>query len=133
LDDLGIKQRRVGSVTVLDTDSVLRIPLKFGRSRVSLARAVESLMNSGQRRILLDLGRVESISAKDMGELISKYVEVTKGGGQFKLFNLTKMVRQLMTATNLSAVFAFYESEQHAIESFAREAPATNEIAWPQP
>jgi len=119
VNDLGIKQRRVGSVTVLDTDSVLRIGLKFGGSGVPLEKAIQSLLTSGQKHILLNLSGVKSINAKGLGELISIYVTVTRDGGAFKLSNLTPMVRQLMSATNLSTVFDFYESEAHAIASFA--------------
>jgi len=121
LNELGIKHRRVGSVTVLDTDSGLRIALKFGGRSLPLETAIQSLLSSGQRDILLNLSGVKSIAAQDLGELISIYVQITKDGGQFKLSNLTPTVRQLMSATNLSAVFDFYESEERAIESFTQE------------
>ena len=128
MNDLGIKQRRVGSVTVLDTDSVLRIGLKFGGSGVPLEKAIQSLLTSGQKHILLNLSGVKSINAKGLGELISIYVTITRDGGQFKLFNLTPMVRQLMSATNLSSVFDFYESEERAIESFISDVTLTHEL-----
>jgi anti-anti-sigma factor len=60
------------------------------------------------------------IGAKGLGELVSIYGKVFNDGGQFKLLNLTPPVRQLISATNLSEVFAFYESEQDAIDSFSR-------------
>jgi anti-anti-sigma factor len=128
MDDLGLKQRSIGSVTVLDVDCDLRTALKFGGSGVSLERAVESLLSSGRRHILLNLGGVKSVGAKGMGELVSTYVAITNDGGEFKLFNLTPTVRQLMSATNLSAVFAFYESEKLALESFANELRTTGEM-----
>ena len=118
MNDLGIKQRRIGTVTVLDTDSVLRIGRKFGSGGVPLEKAVQSLLSLGQRHILLNLSGVKSINAKSLGELVSIFVTVKNGGGEFKLFNLTSTVRQLMKATNLSTVFDFYETERHAIESF---------------
>jgi anti-anti-sigma factor len=122
LNTLGIKQRSVGAITVLETDSILRIALKFGMSSVSLERAIDSLMSSGQRQILLNLEGIKSIAAKGLGELVSIYVTVTRGGGEFKLFNLTPAVRQLLTTTKLSEVFVFYESERAAIASFAPSA-----------
>ena len=129
MNDLGIKQRRAGNVTILETDSAFRIALKFGGSGVPLEKAVDSLLSSGQKHILLNLGGVKSINAKGLGELISIYVTITKDGGQFKLFNLAPMVRQLMSATNLSSVFDFYESEGRAIESFISDVTLTHEIA----
>jgi anti-sigma B factor antagonist len=86
---------------------------------------------AGQKHILLSLDRVNSISAKNLGELVSTYVAVKEGGGQFKLFNLTPMVRQLMKTTNLFAVFQLYETESNAVESFSLEAGTLEEsLAW---
>jgi anti-sigma B factor antagonist len=118
LNNLGIKQRQVGGITVLEANSILRIALKFGMGGVSLERAVESLMSSGQRQILLNLDGMKSIGAKGLGELVSIYATVRNGGGEFKLLNLTPTVRQLMSATKLSEVFAFYDTEEEAIASF---------------
>lgn len=120
MDNLGIKQRRVGSVTILDADHILRISLKFGISGVSLERAVDSLLTLGQHQILLNLAGIRMIGAKGLGELVSIYGKVFNDGGQFKLLNLAPPVRQLISATNLSEVFAFYESEQEAVDSFSR-------------
>ena len=118
LSELGIKERRVGQVTILETDALMRINLKFGRSSVTLASAVEALLASGQKHILLNLDGVNSISARTIGDLVSIHLAAKEGGGQFKLFNLTPIVRQLMRVTNLSVVFNLYENEKEAIESF---------------
>ena len=118
MDNLGIKQRHVGSITILDADHILRISLKFGISSVSLERAVDSLLTSGQHHILLNLDGIRMIGARGLGELVSIYRRVCNNGGQFKLLNLTPPVRELIRTTNLSEVFAFYDSEQDAVESF---------------
>ena len=101
---------------------MLRIKLRFGGSSVPLADATAALLASGRKHILLSLDGVNSISAKNLGELVATYVAVKNGGGQFKLFNLTPMVRQLMQATNLFAVFQFHDTEASAIKSFLGEA-----------
>jgi anti-sigma B factor antagonist len=121
LSELGIKERRIGSVTILRTDAMLRIKLRFGGSSVPLADAAAALMASGRKHILVSLDGVNSISAKNMGELVATYVAVKNGGGQFKLFNLRPMVRQLMQATNLFAVFQLHENEANALKSFPAE------------
>jgi anti-anti-sigma factor len=129
LNNFGIKQRRVGTVTILDADRVLRISLKFGISGVSLERAVDSLLTAGQRQILLNLDGITAISAKGLGELVSIFARVARSGGEFKLFNVTPPVRQLMTAVKLAGVFGCYDSERDAIASFARAA-AAQEPGW---
>ncbi len=118
MSNIGIKERRIGSVTILNTDGDIRIGLRFGGSSVSLPSAVDSLLELGQHHILLDLERVASIDARGLGELVSTYVVVTKSGGQFKLFNLTQMLRELMMTTKLLTVFDVYENEAQAIDSF---------------
>lgn len=123
-NELGFKERRVGSVAILDVDAQLRIKLRFGGSSVPLANAAASLVAAGQNHILLNLDGVSSLGAKSLGELVSALVAVKGGGGELKLFNLGPAVRQLMQATNLFAVFGLYESEAQAIDSFSAKHDA---------
>src|SRR5216684_951525 len=118
VSNIGIKERRIGNVTILNTDGDIRIGLRFGGSSVSLPSAVDSLLEQGQDHILLNLERVASIDARGLGDLVSAYAVVTRSGGQFKLFNLTQMLRELMMTTKLLTVFDVYESEFQAIDSF---------------
>ena len=119
---LGIKERRVGEVTILETDARMRINLRFGGSGVSVASAVDALLAAGQKNILLNLNGVHSISAKSLGDLVSTHLVVSESGGHFKLFNLTPMGRQIMRVTKLMAVFDLFESEKEAIDSFSRRS-----------
>jgi anti-sigma B factor antagonist len=127
VSNLGIKERRVGSVTILSADAEIRIGLKFGGSSVSLPSAVDSLLEQGQQQILLNLEGVASIDARGLGELVSTYVVVTRSGGQFKLLNLTQVLRELMMTTKLQTVFDVYETESQAVDSFAGEIAGSTE------
>jgi anti-sigma B factor antagonist len=129
VSNIGIKERRVGSVTILNADGGIRIGLRFGGSSVSLPSAVDSLLEQGHHHILLNLDGVVSIDARGLGELVSTYIAVTRSGGQFKLFNLTQMLRELMRATKLLTVFDVYENEFQAIDSFKAEVLASAEAA----
>ena len=124
MSNIGIKERRVGSVTILRADGQVRIGLRFGGSSVSLVSAVDSLLEQGQRHILLNLEGIASIDARGLGELVSTYVVVTRSGGQFKLLNLTQMMRELMRTTKLQTVFDVYETESQAVASFAGDIRA---------
>jgi anti-sigma B factor antagonist len=124
----------MGSVTVLHGDARLRIKLRLGGGSVPLASAADALLAAGQKNILLSLEGVNSISARSLGELVSTFVAVKNGGGQFKLFNLTPTVRRLMQATNLFAVFQLYDNEAHAIDSFRLTAAAAiNDVILQEP
>ena len=48
---------------------------------------------------------------------------MNKNGGRFKLLNLTQILRDLMAATKLLAVFDIYENESQALDSFENHSP----------
>jgi len=121
--DIGIRERLVGQVTILDSDGKIRIGLRFGGSSVPLSKAVDSLLEKGANRILLNLEGAGSINAGGLGEIVSTYVAVKKSGGQFKLFNLQPVVRELMMTTKLLTVFDVYESESQAVDSCVPSDP----------
>ena len=125
MSDIGIRERQVGNVTILDTDGQVRIGLRFGGSSVPLSRAVDSLLEKGANQILLNLEGASSVNARALGEIVSIYVTVNKNGGQFKLFNLKPLVRELMMTTKLLTVFDVYENESQAVDSFLRHASAS--------
>ena len=125
MSDIGIRERQIGNVTILDTDSRARIGLRFGGSSVPLSRAVDFLLEKGANQILLNLEGASTVNARVLGEIVSTYVTVNKNGGQFKLFNLKPLVRELMMTTKLMTVFDVYENESQAVESFLRHASAS--------
>lgn len=122
MSNIGIKQRRVGNVTILDTDAKLRVGLKFGASGFSLTNVVGSLLEEKQNQILLNLEGIKAFDAESLGELVSSYLSVNKDGGQLKIFNLTQALRELLVTTKLVSVFELYESESQALESFQVKA-----------
>jgi len=127
VSDIGIRERQVGKVTILDTDSQVRIGLRFGGSSVPLSRAVDSLLEKGANQILLNLEGASSVNARVLGEIVSNYVTVNKNGGQFKLFNLKPLVRELMMTTRLLTIFDVYENESQAVDSFLRDISASGQ------
>jgi len=119
--DIGIRERLVGQVTILDTDGQVRIGLRFGGSSVPLSKAVDSLLEKGANRILLNLEGAGTINASGLGEIVATYVAVKKTGGRFKLFNLKPLVRELMMTTKLLTIFDVYDTESQAVESFSHD------------
>jgi anti-sigma B factor antagonist len=123
VSNIGLKQRQVGNVTILDTNHQLRIGLRFGGSGFSLTNAVDSLLEENKKQILLNLAGVTSIDARGLGELVSTHIVVNEKGGQFKIFNLTQALLSLMSTTKLLTVFDVYDSESQALDSFTESRP----------
>jgi anti-sigma B factor antagonist len=124
---LGFKQRRVGSVTILDTEDEGRIGLRFGASTIPLPKAIESLLEQGQNQILLNLASITHINANFLGELVSSLITVNEAGGEIGLVHLTPRVHELMANTKLLTVFKTYQTELEAVDSFEERALAVGE------
>jgi anti-anti-sigma factor len=115
---IGIKDRRVGKVIILDADSQIRIGLRFGASAVTLSKAIQSLLDEGQDQILLNLEGVVSIDARGLADVVSAGAAVNQKGGRFKLLSLNECVRQVMTQAELLNLFEVFDVESQAIDSF---------------
>src|SRR5499427_2645500 len=109
-----ISTRQVDGVTILDLGG--RITL--GEGSVQLRDSVRDLLAKGQKKILLNLGEVNYIDSSGIGELVSAFTTVTNSGGQLKLLNLNKRVKDLLQITKLYTVFDVHEDEAAAIRSF---------------
>lgn len=107
--------RQVGNVSVIDVEG--RITLGEGSS--ALREALRDLVTKKQMQILLNLGDVSYIDSSGIGELVSGYTTVSNSGGQLKLLNLNKRVKDLLQITKLYTVFEVHEDEAAAIRSFA--------------
>lgn len=107
--------RQVGNVSVVDVEG--RITLGEGSS--ALREALRDLVAKKQMQILLNLGDVSYIDSSGIGELVSGYTTVSNSGGQLKLLNLNKRVKDLLQITKLYTVFEVFEDEATAIRSFA--------------
>ena len=107
--------RQVGNVSVVDVEG--RITLGEGSS--ALRETLRDLVAKSQNKILLNLGDVSYIDSSGIGELVSGYTTVSNGGGQLKLLNLNKRVKDLLQITKLYTVFEVFDDEATAIRSFA--------------
>jgi len=112
---LTINSRQAGDVTILDLSGKITI----GEGSVQLREAVRGLLESGNKKVLLNLGDVSYVDSSGIGELVSSYTTTSNTGGQLKLLNLTKKIQDLLMITKLLTVFQVYDSEQEAVASFS--------------
>jgi anti-sigma B factor antagonist len=106
--------RQVGDVTVID--AVGRITL--GDGATTFRDTVRDLANGGNKKLLLNLAEVSYIDSSGIGEMVSGFTTVTNQGGQVKLLNLTKRVKDLLQITKLYTVFEVFDDEAHGVRSF---------------
>ena len=108
-----IHTRNVGDVKILDCSG--RITL--GEGTMAVRNTVRELLDSGEMKIVLNLGDVNYIDSSGIGELVSTYASVTNKGGALRLLNLTKKINELLAVTKLLTVFKVYDNEQAAVSS----------------
>ena len=113
-----IEQRAIGDVVILD----LKGKITLGEGDELLKDKVNSLVNQGHRKILLNLGGVPYIDSAGLGEVVRTYTTVSRQGGSLKLLNLTKRITDLLSITKLLTVFETFESENEAVQSFSASA-----------
>ncbi len=112
-----IGERRVGGVTIVDAAG--RITMGDG-SDVMLRDKMRSLVQQGERKLLLNLADVNYVDSAGLGEIVQAYATATKNGGTLKLLNPTKRLRDLLSITKLLTVFETFDSETDAVGSFGR-------------
>ena len=110
-----IDQRSVGEIVILD----LKGKITLGEGDELLKDKVNSLVNQGHRKIVLNLAAVPYIDSAGLGEIVRTYTTVSRQGGSLKLLNLTKRITDLLAITKLLTVFETYDSENDAVRSFS--------------
>jgi anti-sigma B factor antagonist len=110
-----IEQRVSGDVAIVAISG--DITLSKGGD-VLLKDKIQSLLQQGHRKIVLDMGHVSYVDSAGLGQLVQVYATTSHLGGTLKLLNLTKRLRDLLVLTKLLTVFDAYDSEPEAIASF---------------
>jgi len=113
-----IEERSIGDVVILD----LKGKITLGEGDELLKDKVNSLVNQGKKKVVLNLAEVPYIDSAGLGEVVRTYTTVSRQGGNLKLLNLTKRITDLLSITKLLTVFETYDSEDEAVRSFSASA-----------
>jgi anti-sigma B factor antagonist len=109
-----ISERKDGKVTILS----LAGKVTLGEGDVLLKDKLHSLLNQGQKDVLLNLAQVTYVDSAGLGAIVSAYTTMTRQGGSLKLANVTKKLQDLLTITKLLTVFETFDSEDEALRSY---------------
>jgi anti-sigma B factor antagonist len=112
---MNVNTRQAGDVTILD----LKGKITIGSGDVALRNAIHEVMNSGAKKVLINMADVSTIDSSGIGELVSAYTTATNRGAKLKLINLPAKVTDILTITQLITVFDVYDSEAEGVSSFS--------------
>jgi anti-sigma B factor antagonist len=110
-----MKQRQVGSIVVLAPKGYLT----GGDETDELEQTIKSLVDSGNKHLVINLAETQFLNSTALGVLISAHSNYVKRDGQVKLCSVDKRIENIFVITKLSLVFDVYTSEEQAIASFA--------------
>ena len=111
-----LEEKTVGDVTVIKVTG--DITLNKGGD-VMIKDKVQSLLQQGKKKLLLDLGSVAYVDSGGLGQLVQCNVTASKNGGALKLLNMTKRLNDLLVLTKLATIFDSHDTEDAAIKSFS--------------
>jgi len=110
-----MKQREVGSIAILAPKGYLT----GGDETEELEQTIKSLIESGNRNLIINLSDTQFLNSTALGVLISAHTSYVKRDGQVKLCSVDKRIENIFVITKLSMVFDVYSTEEQAIASFA--------------
>lgn len=110
-----ISTRQAGDVAIFDISGRLTL----GPALTQLAGLIKVAIESGGRKILLNLAEVSYIDSSGIGELTGSMKLISGKGGELKLLQASKRVQDLMRLVGVHPLFVFERDETEAFESFS--------------
>jgi anti-sigma B factor antagonist len=114
-----IVERRSADVIILELRGVMTLSVSPG----GLARAIDRLVERGDRKILLNLRHTHYIDSEGLADILDAFKIARHAGGTLKLCEVAERIRALLTLTNLATVLEAFDSEQEALNSFGSARP----------
>jgi len=110
-----VSTRMIDGVVIVDLFGQLRL----GEGTSKLRQVVQDLLGEGYKKILLNMENVLHVDSSGIGELMGCYTSVKGKGGELKLLQLNKNVRNLMEVTRLYSIFDTHEDLATAVRSYS--------------
>jgi len=110
-----LSTRKTGNVVIIDIEG----KVVLGEGDVEVKKAVDDLLNRGNKKFILNLAKVPYLDSAGLGEIIRCYTALRRSGGNFKLLSPNRRIVDLLTITKLLDVFDSYDDESAAVASFS--------------
>jgi anti-sigma B factor antagonist len=89
--------------------------LTLSDSNGALKNAINSLVEAGRARFVLNLEGVPYVDSSGLGEIASAHVTVSRTGGQLLLAAVPDRVMEALTITKLTRVLSTLPDEKSAV------------------
>lgn len=110
------------STAIRDVDGVKIVDLSgrvtLGEASGKLRETVRGVLDSGAKKVVLNLADVSYIDSSGLGELVSAYTTAQNKACTVKLLHVQNKVQDLLQITKLYTVFESHDDEAEAVRSF---------------
>jgi anti-sigma B factor antagonist len=93
-----------------------------GEALEALKEAAQKQLDDGNRRLVIDLSKVDLVNSTGLGTLISLNAAYADKGGRIRLAGLDKRVRNVFLLTRLAEVFDISDTREDALIDFRHQA-----------
>lgn len=109
-----IAKQRIGEVALIRFNTSADLTHESS----ALTELSHSVLDQGDRNVLIDLSRVSRIDSAGLGQLMRFYSHLAKQQGTLKVLKPSLKVSGLLKMTKIDSVLRAYEDEQEALSSF---------------
>jgi len=118
---LQIETRQVQpDITVLELSGKILL----GRESKRIETLVQDLLRQNEKKIVLDISRVDHLDSTGIGILAYCYGTVNRGNGALRIAGANGKVLHLLQITRLDGVLPLSHSVEAALDSLGAEAPS---------
>lgn len=111
---LALETKTIGDVTII----LLTGDLRLGETSTNFRDAMRALLNSGAKKVCIDLNGVEHLDSSGIGEIVGAHSLAFASGAKIKLIRPPEKIMKLLQITRLATVFKVCETEEEALATF---------------
>ncbi len=107
---MNVKTEHAGNACVLQIEGDIGV-----ENSPQLRSALSALTNDKIHKIALDLAGVNYMDSSGIATLVEGLKRVSRYGGQFRLFNVNRVIKDVLDITRLSNLFDIRKSREDAL------------------
>lgn len=119
------RERQVDGVTVIDVQGDLEVTAPS----YALHDFVKDILRRGERRIVLNLERIDRVDSTCLGEVVESFRTTAMHGGALKIAPRAPHLARQLHITHLDKFIEMFDTEAAAIASFTAAKQAHKAIA----
>jgi len=110
---MDILDKQLGSVNVISLTGRLD-----AYSATELEKKLDSLIDAGQFRLILDLERLEYISSSGLRVFLAALKKIRKQQGDIKLASMKPFIKEVFDIAGFSQLFNIFDTKEAAVSDF---------------